>query len=128
MRKFLLFLAFALAAAPVAARGGFSASQRQACAADFQKLCADVMPGGGRIVTCLREHAASLSEACRAAIDEAAAERDAKRKACEADYRKFCADVAPGGGEIVKCLKTHTDQLDAACRNVISGAAQGGAR
>ena len=33
---------------------------RAACAEDAQKLCAGVQPGGGRIVSCLKEHKDSL--------------------------------------------------------------------
>jgi hypothetical protein len=40
---------------------------RAACAEDAQKLCAGVPPGGGRIVTCLKEHKDSLSDRCRQA-------------------------------------------------------------
>ena len=43
------------------------AAIRAACAEDAQKLCAGVPPGGGRIVTCLKEHKDSLSDRCRQA-------------------------------------------------------------
>ena len=34
------------------------------CRPDLQKFCADVQPGGGRIVACLKQHEAELSPAC----------------------------------------------------------------
>ena len=40
---------------------------QQACAADVQKFCASVQPGGGAIQRCMRQHAFSLSRACRSA-------------------------------------------------------------
>lgn len=40
-------------------------SMRQACGTDYKRLCADVKPGGGRILACLRSHAAELSIECR---------------------------------------------------------------
>ena len=43
------------------------AAIRAACAADAQKLCAGVQPGGGRIVACLKEHQDSLSDRCKQA-------------------------------------------------------------
>jgi hypothetical protein len=32
---------------------------------DVKTLCADVQRGGGRIIKCLRDHAADLTPACR---------------------------------------------------------------
>ncbi|MBN9548266.1 MAG: cysteine rich repeat-containing protein [Alphaproteobacteria bacterium] len=45
----------------------------QVCRADFDKLCAGVRPGGGRIVACLESHAAELSAPCRDALPRAEA-------------------------------------------------------
>lgn len=56
---------------PSAQRGAAAA-----CRADYDALCASVAPGGGRIVACLRQHAAQLSPACREAL---AAARPAAR-------------------------------------------------
>ena len=36
------------------------------CKADMEKFCKDVKPGEGRIVKCMKEHEAELSEACKA--------------------------------------------------------------
>jgi len=45
---------------------------RAACADDARKLCEGVQPGGGRIVTCLKEHKDSLSDRCKQAAGLAA--------------------------------------------------------
>lgn len=37
------------------------------------------------------------------------------RGACKADYDKFCAGLAPGGG-IVACLNRKRDQLSTTCK------------
>lgn len=39
---------------------------RQACAADMQKFCKDVKPGGGRVAKCLKANETQLSPACKA--------------------------------------------------------------
>src|ERR1017187_355140 len=44
---------------------------RTACAADAQKLCAGVQPGGGRILACLKDHKDSLSDQCKQAAAQA---------------------------------------------------------
>ncbi|WP_454652204.1 hypothetical protein [Bradyrhizobium liaoningense] len=38
---------------------------RSACGADIRTLCAGVAPGGGRIIQCISNRAASLSPACK---------------------------------------------------------------
>jgi hypothetical protein len=48
----------------------------QACRADYDRLCKDVIPGGGRIMACLWAHAGELSPGCMQAIPEAERLRD----------------------------------------------------
>ena len=63
------------AAPGVAAQAGGQPSLdalRAACAEDVQKLCAGVQPGGGRIVSCLKEQKDSLSVRCKQAAGIAA--------------------------------------------------------
>jgi hypothetical protein len=35
---------------------------------------------------------------------------------CKADYEKFCKDVKPGEGAVLKCMKTHETELSAPCK------------
>ncbi|MGZ6162413.1 MAG: cysteine rich repeat-containing protein [Myxococcaceae bacterium] len=49
------------------AREHFHAA-REACQADASKFCADMKPGHGRIVACLSQHSAELSDACKAQL------------------------------------------------------------
>ena len=41
---------------------------RKACEADAQRMCADIKPGGGRLLQCLHEHEADLTPVCREAV------------------------------------------------------------
>lgn len=41
---------------------------KHACRPDVQRLCADVQPGGGRILACLKGHSADLSPDCTTAL------------------------------------------------------------
>ena len=40
----------------------------QACGGDYRKLCADVTPGGGRIIACMQARKSEVSEGCRQAL------------------------------------------------------------
>jgi cysteine rich repeat protein len=41
------------------------------------------------------------------------------RGACKADYDRFCAGIAPGGGRIVACLNGKRDQLSDTCKKAL---------
>jgi len=47
---------------------------RTACRADFQKFCADVHPGSGRVAQCLLAHKSALSPACRDSLSKVGAQ------------------------------------------------------
>jgi len=89
------------------------------CAPDVAQLCKDVKPGGGRIVRCLKDNEAKLSNACRAKL----AEDDQKSRvyiaefvdACHTDQERLCTGVQPGGGRLVRCLKQHDYELGPRC-------------
>jgi hypothetical protein len=48
-------------------------SLTQVCRADYERLCHDVQPGGGRILGGLSASAGKLSPACRGALPDAQA-------------------------------------------------------
>jgi hypothetical protein len=41
------------------------------CQGDLQKLCANVQPGGGRILQCMAQHQNEISQPCKQAIIQA---------------------------------------------------------
>jgi len=73
-----------VAVGPATAQMNVTASQRatamalrEACGADHDRFCAQVSPGGGRILACLEAHTEALSPTCRAALPQARALRAA---------------------------------------------------
>ena len=72
-----------LASQPSGAQPDPALSQavRAACATDVRSLCAWVLPGGGRIVQCMRDRRDGLLEGCRDALAAA-------RQAQQAQPRK----------------------------------------
>jgi hypothetical protein len=49
-------------------RRGEARDAMRACHGDVQKLCKDVKPGEGRILECLKQHQAELSQGCAAQV------------------------------------------------------------
>jgi Cysteine rich repeat len=48
--------------------------------------------------------------------------RGALRDACQEDYRRLCADVAPGGGRVKKCMADNSAKLSATCKTALGTA------
>ena len=51
----------------------------------------------------------------------ASAQLSDPRGACKADYDKFCAGIAPGGGKVIACLDAKRDQLSVSCKTALDG-------
>lgn len=49
----------------------------------------------------------------------AMAQTAAERAACEADFKKFCVGVEPGGGRGEECLAKYLNELTPECKAVI---------
>jgi hypothetical protein len=64
-------------AAPATAQGVPPAVQA-ACDADYKKLCNNVVPGGGRIIACMKAKDSQLSAGCRAALQDEEKKRAGK--------------------------------------------------
>ncbi len=91
-----------------------------ACKDDVKKLCGDVKPGGGAIKNCMKAHESELSQGCKDNMAEMKTKFEEKRKelqeACKADIKQFCANVSPGEGREIACLKSNQDKISAGCK------------
>ncbi|HTP65184.1 MAG TPA: cysteine rich repeat-containing protein [Geobacteraceae bacterium] len=38
---------------------------------------------------------------------------------CKEDVQKFCSDVTPGEGRVIKCLKEHEQELSQSCQEAL---------
>ena len=97
---------------------GYAAEEEMPCAEEIAKHCKEVKPGGGRILDCLNEHQKELSVSCRNKLEESKKKLMEAQQACTEDMEKFCKDVQPGSGRILKCLREHTQELSSACRKI----------
>ncbi len=115
LKRMTMVIAVAVLSIGVAAAADTPAAKNP-CSADVAKYCKDVKPGGGRIARCLKENENQLSPACKSSIEETRKQFREAHEACEADAQKFCKDVQPGQGRIVRCLREHEKDLSAGCR------------
>ena len=94
------------------------------CMADVQKFCHDVPMGAGRVQGCLKEHEADLSATCKEHVDDVGRNARALVAACRYDVMRFCSDVSPGGGRIVRCLQAKQSELSPECKDRIAKASK----
>jgi len=92
------------------------------CDADAAILCPGLPLNSRNSFMCLMAYENNLSLSCELGIAEAAMTLeqglmaiDYSIKSCEADADKFCLDVEPGEGRIVKCLKQNEANLANQC-------------
>jgi len=97
----------------------YAAEEGLPCAEEIAKYCKGVKPGGGRLLECLNEHQKDLSISCSKKFEESKTRLMEAQRACAGDMEKFCRDVQPGGGRILKCLRGYAQELSPACSQVI---------
>ena len=67
LRFAIIICAFGFSGAALAQTA--TADQRGACKTDYEKFCAGIAPGGGRIVACLNKQRNHLSDSCKKALE-----------------------------------------------------------
>ena len=106
-----LFSSFAVAQAP--------------CKDDIDKLCAQHRGKLAQMRKCLVAHQEQLSPECKARValkSKATKKRVAKkmkrrvRRACKADAQKFCQSETQNKRGVLKCLRSHRDELQPECK------------
>lgn len=100
--------------------GGDDNGAEKPCKSDREKFCKDVKPGQGRIIKCLKEKEAELSPACKTHFETKVNQVRENHSKCKDDRKKFCKDVKPGEGRIIKCLKEKEAELSPACKEVMA--------
>ena len=105
------------------------AADKNPCSDDIAKFCGNIKFGTPAMMDCLESHEDQLSAACKeyeATMEGKRAERMEQvmiyakfRQACKGDIGRFCGDVDPKQGGVVKCLKGHANEISAACKETI---------
>lgn len=68
MKSIVAMAAAAIVLSTVAAAAQ-TAAEREACQADYEKFCAGVQQGGGRIMQCLSKHLDQLTPECKSVVE-----------------------------------------------------------
>jgi hypothetical protein len=110
-----------------------ASSQLVACREDRARLCQGVPLGGGRVLHCLEEHAANLSEGCRKALEALGPAGGSApspggtpaAQACHDDAVRFCRDFAGDRAKIGACLHAHASKLSDGCKSALAAMKKG---
>ncbi|GBF94315.1 hypothetical protein Rsub_06937 [Raphidocelis subcapitata] len=96
-----------------------------ACQEDRKKHCAEVQPGSARVIRCLQDARADLSQQCTAALfdHEVKMAEDIDfnypmRRACAWEVATLCADVQHGRARVMRCLqdKLQHEDMSSECK------------
>ena len=94
---------------------------RKYCARDAQQFCAEVPQVDVKKLRCLVQHGNQLSPNCRVSLEVAVSHIKARAaSACRRDARRYCGDVAPGRGRILRCLSRYSGQLNSRCASIVA--------
>jgi len=100
-----------------------AAGQLMQCAGDRERFCGDVPPGGGRLMVCLRQHAADLSPGCRHALGltekKPASAESGAATACREDAMKLCSSAVGNKAKMKSCLQAHAAELSDGCKTAL---------
>lgn len=95
---------------------------RLRCEAEVEQLCPESSDGWARR-QCLEMRAQQLPAPCQQQIRERLVrwkeERGRLILACQADIKRFCPDVRPGGGPQLQCLQQHAQELSDGCYGML---------
>jgi hypothetical protein len=91
---------------------------RLRCEAEMEQLCPEASGELGRR-QCLEKRAQQLPAVCQQQVRERVVrwkeERSRLLVACQADIKRFCPEVRPGGGQQLQCLQEHAQELSDGC-------------
>lgn len=98
-------------------------AQEVPCTEEIRTLCADVQPGGGRILQCLKTNESKLSPACTGRVNDLQEFVSGPLGACRDDWAALCYHprASTGRQEMIQCLKANQAKVSASCQKVLQG-------
>ena len=103
---------------------GAAHAQEIPCTDEIRTLCADVQPGGGRILQCLKTNEAKLSAVCTQRVNDLQEFVSGPLGVCRDDWAAMCYHprASTGRQEMVQCLQANRTKLSAGCQKALQGA------
>jgi hypothetical protein len=91
------------------------------CQKEIRTHCAEVQPGGGRILECLKRHEASLSPVCVIRVNDLRETFGGPMAVCRDDWAALCyhARAATDRQGVLQCLQGNRDKLSAPCQKAL---------
>lgn len=98
-------------------------AQEIPCTEEIRTFCADVQPGGGRIMQCLKTNEAKLSPACTGRMNDLQGTVSGPLGACRDDWTALCYHprASTGRQEMIQCLQAHQAKVSAGCQKALQG-------
>jgi hypothetical protein len=96
------------------------------CEKELTTYCKDVTPGEGRVLACLYAFEDKLSAKCEYALFDVASQLERAVAAlayaaneCRDDLKKFCSNVQPGQGRLLKCIEKNEKTVSKRCKDAL---------
>jgi hypothetical protein len=96
-------------------------AQEMPCTEEIRTYCADVQPGQGRILRCLKQHESQLAPACVNRVAQLETTFSGTLAACREDWVAVCyhPHAGAGKGEVVGCLTASEAKLSKGCKDAL---------
>jgi len=98
----------------------------EGCRAELTTFCKDVTPGEGRVLACLYAFGDKLSPRCEYAVYDSMGQLNRTLtnlsyavNECSADLQAYCAEIKPGEGRLLDCLKRNEDKVSRRCSSAL---------
>lgn len=92
------------------------------CQKELTTFCKDVTPGEGRILACLYAFQDKVTLRCERALYDSIGQLDRTLTnlsyaigECRDDLKSYCADIKPGEGRLLDCLKNNEGKISNRC-------------
>ena len=91
------------------------------CTDEIQTYCADVKPGGGRILECLKTNEAKLSPACTGRVNDLQGTVSGPLGACRDDWAALCYHprASTDRQSMLQCLQANRANVSAGCQKAL---------
>ncbi len=97
--------------------------QEMPCTEEIRAYCADIQPGGGRILQCLKDNESKLSSACMQRMHDIQEFVSGPMGACRDDWVAYCyhprASTERQG--MIQCLQTNQAKVSSGCQKALQG-------